>query len=74
MNMAFIPSEIGGIAAHVWYGNITGPALLTAGVACIGIFGGIYLGILLFKRMNRRLIARLLYGYLAVMGLIIALT
>lgn len=74
MNMAFIPSEVGGIGMHLYYGNITADVAKAFGWCFLAIFAGIYLGIIVFQKMNRRLIAKLLYGYMAIMGIVIALT
>lgn len=74
MNMAFIPSEIGGCAVHLAYGNISVSMIGMLALCVAAIIIGIYVGIKVFQKMNRRMIARLLYGYMAVMGVVIALT
>ena len=74
LNAAFVPAVIVGSITHIAVGNLT-VANIPLIVAClISSALGTLLGVKLFLRIDRTLVAKCLYGYTAAMGLFLMIT
>lgn len=69
LNAAFIPAVIAGSITHIAVGNLTAESIPLIASCLVSVAAGTAVGVKLFLRINRDLIARCLYGYTAAMGL-----
>lgn len=71
INASFIPSSASGVIMHGMLGNFTGDALHILLLCAAGIVAGGIAGMKLYSIMNKTLVARILYSYMIVMGLVL---
>ena len=69
MNFAFLPAAVLGLLLHWWYGNLTPALWATGGLCSIAVAGGVFAGLATFRLFNRALLQRILYAYMALIGL-----
>lgn len=74
MNVSFVPAGTAGCVMHAIYGNVSGGTLGPMGLAMLATVLGAVLGLKSFEKLDRRMVALLLYGYTAVMGVFLTFT
>lgn len=71
MNFSFVPSAIVGLSMHIYYGNITAADVPIYLLSSVAVLAGIPLGLKYLNRLNHEQLARAIYLFMAVMGLVI---
>ena len=74
LNAAFVPAVIAGCITHIAVGNLTAESIPLILACLVAVALGTALGVRLFLRIDRGLVAKCLYGYTAAMGLFLMTT
>ncbi len=68
MNFAFLPAAALGLVMHCFYGNMTPQLWVTGGISSVAVVAGVFAGLATFKLLDRKWLQRILYTYMALMG------
>ncbi len=69
----FLIGGIYSILLHISYGNINERVLELAGAAVVAVLLGSYIGLKIFAKLKRHMLNKLIYFFMAVMGMILML-
>lgn len=71
MNMIFAPSAVVAVIMHIFYGNFAESCLLGSAVMVLGVLIATSFGVAVLKKINIRVMRRVSYIYIIIMGLVI---
>ena len=68
MNFAFLPAAVLGLVMHCFYGNMTRQLWMIGGFSAIAVAAGVIAGLATFRLLDRKRLQKILYTYMALMG------
>lgn len=71
LQATFVITSIFGVAQHFYYGNITSAVIKMASINIAAVIIGGSLGVLVLKKIKKETIGKVVYSYMALMGLFI---
>ena len=71
LNFAFLPSALIGLGMHIAYGNLDADMIPIGICALIASFFGVKCGLQILNKIDRTRISKILYIYMAVMGVVL---